>query len=268
MEENKKRSYKKLGIACLLSAGVMMATFGGTWAYFNESLSLDNPLKTSNTSVAMVEDYNPNQSFLPGETAVKRVFFENSGDMDLLLRVEVPPEEGWYDIQEGTVSDKKNDALDTKFVIKNWTDSWTGKDVTDEREDLVPTGTPQQVPSQDMKKWSATEDWTGVIEDNNGKSYRYYKKILYAKDNKDTEEIVENQTADILSSITLSTDADVTNDRHQNSYGDKIYKLTFNAEAVPVEDTQQTAAMNEWGMTAEVSADGTVNWTQGSAAGN
>ena len=68
-------------------------------------------------------------------------------------------------------------------------------------------------------------------------------------------------------------DKSVSNDRHKTDYSDKIYKLTFDAQAVPVElqgDTagdQQIAVQAEWGMTVTQNADGTLNWSKASGNG-
>ncbi len=115
--------------------------------------------------------------------------------------------------------------------------------------------------------WPDTEWWSKSIEQN-GKTYRYYKRILEPGD----------RTADILESITLSPD--VSNDRHDIDYSGKTYTLTFNAEAVPVEELNgQISLSSLWRPTTNsngvtVTEDGEdgngktkVSWSFASASG-
>ena len=205
MEEKKtKKSFKRKMIAAFGLTAAAMLAFGISWAYYNRSQALANPLSTAHSGAAVIEEFDPTSSFLPGETVVKKVAFKNTGDMDLFLRVEVPPLEAWYYTKSengetaGTEADQT--VLDPSKVIKNWNPTW-GTDFNNE-----------------------TDLWSRAYRGENGKWYRYYKKVL----------VPGETTPEILDSITLSTD--ISNDRHEIDYSDKVYKLTFCAEAVPVED--------------------------------
>lgn len=219
---DKLKTVSKKKIACLLSLFIMVVAFAFTWAYYSDSMALANPLGTSHSGAAIVEEYNPSSSFLPGETVVKKVAFQNTGKMDIFLRVEVPPEEGWYRSDNNA---KLNDSYDVSKVIKNWnTTVW---------------------PTEDEDE---TDLWTQVYQEN-GKKYRYYKKILSAG----------AATDQILNSITL--DPSVSNDRHDLDYSDRIYKLTFCAEAVPVAMQNDAYHVSLWNMTVTGSED-SLTWTQ------
>ncbi|MCD8225273.1 MAG: BsaA family SipW-dependent biofilm matrix protein [Clostridiales bacterium] len=234
---------KKAAILGLLAIGFL--SFGTTWAYYYANdMSLGNPFATTHSGVVMVEEFDPGSSFLPGETVAKVVRFTNTGDMDLLLRVEVAPQEAWYD-DEGEEAPKTD--LDPEYVIKNWSENWATP--------ANASGFDSQTDDDYMTDASGSKEWSEVYTDTVGgeaKSYRYYRKIL-PKD---------GTTAAILDSITLSRE--VSNDRHSSDYSDKTYKLTFNAEAVPVEAGDiQAGALNEWGMTATVDdSDGSVDWSE------
>lgn len=216
---------KKAVVASLFGAALL--GFGITWAFYSSNhMALANPLGTSHSGAAMVEEFNPDSSFLPGETVAKQVAFRNTGEMDLFLRVEVPPEEAWY-----LASDAKHPldpaVYQPEAVIKNWRNVW---------------------PKGDNE---STGQWSQIFTDSSGKQYRYYRKILKPKE----------QTDYILDSIKLSEE--VSNDRHALNYSDKIYKLTFNAEAVPVEgDDNHPGVQAEWRMSVVKAADGTLTWTQ------
>lgn len=283
----KKRPFKKIAAVAVISAGMVLASFGGTWAYYQSELSLVNPLSTPDSSVVMVEDFNPTQSFLPGETAVKKVWFENTGDMDLFLRVEVLPEEGWYKYG----SDKQlvtAEGLEPSKVIKNWSDAWTEK--KDTRTDFVKTPPDKQdvklqvQKDEDAKNWGETALWTEAYQDTDKKYYRYYRRILFKKGSRAEpsatggtapEDESLDSTAPILESITLSNA--VTNDRHDTNYSDKVYVLTFNAQAVPVEGedvlenntmaSSQVGVETMWHMRVERDGNGQLIWTPLDPAG-
>lgn len=230
-------------VAPLLALLIVIGAFGFAMAYYNEEQALGNPLKTSHSGAAIVEEFNPDSSFLPGETVIKKVAFKNTGKMDVFLRVEVPPEEFWYYASE--VKDKQTGAtihsagdrateLDTQEVIK-W---WNGKNKTDEigtdgENDengvWVNENKPEDISGLGALEYNVETDyWTKIYQvkeaDGTTRYYRYYKRILAPGE----------VTDDILNEIQLKND--ISNDRHETDYSNKVYHLTFNAEAVPVED--------------------------------
>lgn len=213
--------------AAAAAVGAALLGFGVTWAFYgSDHTALANHLSTAHSGAAMVEEFHPEDSFLPGETVVKKVAFQNTGDMDLFLRVEVPPEEAWYDAADA-VHPLDTDRYLPEAVIKNWTSVWP------------------------KSENDFTGQWSQIFTDSTGKQYRYYRKILKPKE----------QTDCILDSIRLSEE--VSNDRHALNYSDKIYKLTFNAEAVPVEGNEgQPGVQAAWAMSVTAAADGTLTWTQ------
>lgn len=220
--KGKKLSAKPL----ILAAAAALMSFGITWAYYSDIIVLANPFATSHSGAAMVEEFNPDSSFLPGETVIKKVAFQNTGEMDIFLRVEVPPEEAWYAKGE---SEPLDEPYTTEAVIKNWTDN------------IWPEGGDA----------ASTNDWSQVFTDADGTKYRYYRHILPAGET----------TADILDSITLRTE--VSNDRHDIDYSDKIYKLTFNAEAVPAEELNgELSVQSQWNMDVTEDEDGILTWSE------
>ena len=222
-EMKEKRSGKRIRIAGLAAFAIALLSFGITWAYYSDIIVLANPFATSHSGAAMVEEFNPDSSFLPGETVIKKVAFQNTGEMDIFLRVEVPPEEAWYAKGE---SEPLDEPYTTETVRKNWTVVWPkGGDAAD------------------------TDYWSQVFTDADGTKYRYYRRILQAGET----------TEDILDSITLRPD--VSNDRHDIDYSDKIYKLTFNAEAVPVEELNgELSVQSQWNMDVTKDKDGILTW--------
>lgn len=114
---------KKFGLklTALLAGCICLAGIGTSWAHYANVVNIRNPLSTQNSSVELVENFNPNSSFLPGETVKKEPHFKNTGEIDLILRVKV--EESWNNA-EGTALEKGPGFPDTEIVEKNWTDSW------------------------------------------------------------------------------------------------------------------------------------------------
>lgn len=287
MEEKKtKKSLKKNFIAAFGLTAAAAAAFGISWAYYTSSQALANPLTTGDSSVAIVEEFDPTSSFLPGETVAKQVAFENTGDLDLFLRVEVPAAESWYLIsrdQEGKATSQEKADLDTYNVIKNWTKAWPEEPVDlikylkeeyssdfGEDPDLNLLTESQEEKLAAVKKALEekydeleTSEWTRVYEvtqkDGSVKRYRYYKQILEAPKAGQDKNV---RTNNILDSIKLSEA--VSNDRHVTDYSDKVYKLTFNVEAIPVEDSgdAQYGISALWNMKAAIGTDGTVTWEE------
>ncbi len=223
------------------TAAAALIGFGITWAYYSSKQALANPLTTAHSGAAIVEEYNPDSSFLPGELVTKRVALQNTGKMDIFLRVEVMPEEGWYQEDGSEIPELK-----TLKVEKGWTDAWGEPD--------IPENASQPILPETAYGGTEGKEWTKAYKDANGKYYRYYKRILAAGE----------MTADILESIRLSPD--VSNDRHAADYSDKHYRLTFHAEAVPVEDHGgQPGVQASWNMSVSLSNDGSLTWTQGTS---
>lgn len=243
MEEKKTVGFLKgKPIIAIEMAAAALIAFGITWAYYTSKQALANPLTTAHSGAAIVEEYNPNSSFLPGETVIKKVAFQNTGKMDIFLRVEVLPEEGWYN-----AGGQKAEGLETVKVEKQWTDEWGGVKILEAGNQTEESdGMPGEIYGEETE----TDDWTKAYQDTNQKWYRYYKKVLSAGET----------TADILKSIKLSNS--VTNDRHGLDYSDKHYRLTFNAEAVPVEDHGGQLGQSSWNMSVSLNNDGSLTWTQ------
>lgn len=75
----KKRA--ALGLAGLAA----VAAIGGTWAYWNQNLSVDNEFKAGNFDSDIVEQFRPEGDWLPGETVDKIVKVTNSGNVDMAV---------------------------------------------------------------------------------------------------------------------------------------------------------------------------------------
>ncbi len=75
----KKRA--ALGLAGLAA----VAAIGGTWAYWNQNLSVDNNFQAGNFDSDIVEEFKPEEDWLPGEKVDKIVKVTNSGNVDMAV---------------------------------------------------------------------------------------------------------------------------------------------------------------------------------------
>lgn len=89
-------------VVAVASLGALVLV-GGTFAYFNQTMSLDNPLDTGKYNTQLVEQFTPpgdGDELKPGQRWEKDVWAENTGDYPVLVRIRMDerwmrkPEEG------------------------------------------------------------------------------------------------------------------------------------------------------------------------------
>lgn len=120
-----KKTYKKL--VAVLASAVCIAIVGTTWAYYTNSITITNPFSTPKSSSVLIENFDPNSTFLPGETVEKAPFFQNTGEVDMVLRLKVEKE--WRDekgskVSNGGINDPDVDAVEV-FTTESWKEDWT-----------------------------------------------------------------------------------------------------------------------------------------------
>ena len=119
----------------LIAAGlVLVIAIGGVFAYFNQTLSVDNPFDTGKYDSELTEDFNPGdgENWEPGSEVNKDVEVNNTGDYDLIVRVKF--DEKWVNktsgdqikslsgLNENVAQESSNDGLvdnDGSVVVKN-----------------------------------------------------------------------------------------------------------------------------------------------------
>lgn len=79
----KKRA--AVGLAGLAAAAVV----GGTWAYWNQDLSVANNFQSGKFDSDIVEEFTPEEGWLPGETVEKLVSVKNSGNVDMAVEATI-----------------------------------------------------------------------------------------------------------------------------------------------------------------------------------
>lgn len=110
--------YKRLAV--ILAGSAMAVGFSSTWAYYSDTQSIVNPFHTTNSSIDMIEDFNPADTILPGETVDKKPYFVNTGDTELVLRLKM--DTYWMD----KTTEHEAENLKTKMVTLNYPDSFDG----------------------------------------------------------------------------------------------------------------------------------------------
>lgn len=108
--------YKRLAV--ILAGSAMAVGFSSTWAYYSDTQSIVNPFHTTNSSIDMIEDFNPAETILPGETVDKKPYFVNTGDTKLVLRLKMDT----YWVDKGTNRETEN--LKTEMVTLNYPDGF------------------------------------------------------------------------------------------------------------------------------------------------
>lgn len=160
---------KKLNKKVLAGAGLgALALVGGTFAYYNATLSLDNPLNTGKYNTQLVEEFTPpTEELKPGQKWDKVVGAENTGDYPVLVRVKM--EEKW---SRGGSNYKELVSSDSKFNNGTYDSSkgvFDANQVND-GDGLTPEGDGTVVHKNILTTngWIAGSDgywyWNGVLE--------------------------------------------------------------------------------------------------------
>ena len=189
----KKMSKKATALAGL---GVL-AVVGGTFAYYNQKVSLENPLTTGHYDNELIEDYTPPTDDLkPGATIDKVVGAKNTGDYPVMVRIKM--DEVWRqkDANGDIISHASTEgdgfaaiAIGTEGV--GYGNEFDATQVDD--SDGLVRGDESVVRKNLAEDFS--DDWTYNAND----GYWYYNKILTPG----------QTTGNLLESITLASDIDL-----------------------------------------------------------
>lgn len=156
-----KMNKKILGIA---GVGALALT-GGTFAYFSQSASIDNPFDTAKYGSVVYEDFKPQdgKDWQPGAEVNKDLYVQNTGDREIVVRVKF--EDIWSRTSLDGVSEifQSLSPKDSMTVYqKNLYDGETEGDLS--------------VVHKSFANMGADGEWTELQED----GYYYYKAKLAA----------------------------------------------------------------------------------------
>lgn len=175
---------KKRNIAALAGVAAIFAV-GGSLAYFNQTMEVENNFDTAKYGSTLVEDFNPGDGhdWEPGVEVNKDVLVTNTGDKPVVVRVRF--DEIWKRGDEAFVDIKAEDnALDgseNKIMNVFQTDPADGAATVKVDDSVV------------EKKLVNTDDW--IYQD----GYYYYRTELGSK----------LSTSEVLDAVKLSEKADM-----------------------------------------------------------
>lgn len=198
MRKNKKIA----GVAGL--AAIMV--IGGTFAYFNQTMTVTNPFDTGKYDTNVTEDFKPEDgdNWEPGAEVNKDVAVKNTGDYDVLVRVKLT--EKWVNKTTGNTVAENTTGLKGDASQKDATDGLTTGDYSVVEKTL--------------------DDTNWVYNDADG--YWYYKTNLAARTN----------TGKFLDAVKLLENADMGKYTVTNYYTE--------AEEKPAEDKIGDDPTTQW----------------------
>ncbi|WP_294150596.1 BsaA family SipW-dependent biofilm matrix protein [uncultured Clostridium sp.] len=175
---------KKRNIAALAGVAAIFAV-GGSLAYFNQTMEVENNFDTAKYGSTLVEDFNPSDGhdWEPGVEINKDVLVTNTGDKPVVVRVRF--DETWKRGDEAFVDikaeDDTRDGKENKIMNVFQTDPADGVATADVDDSVV------------EKKLANTEDW--IYQD----GYYYYRTALGSK----------LSTSEVLDAVKLTEEADM-----------------------------------------------------------
>lgn len=120
---DKKRN-KKLLIAAGL---VVVIAVGGVFAYFNQTMTVENPFDTGKYDSVLSEDFSPadGKNWEPGAEVNKDIEVKNTGNYDVIVRVKF--DEKWVNKTDGKIV-KENTGMDATTSQDNAKDGLIAAD--------------------------------------------------------------------------------------------------------------------------------------------
>lgn len=103
-----KRLFHRKMFAVIALCIITLIGVSGTYAYYQSEVQIKNPFRTGEPRIHLSEKFNEADNWVPGEEKEKKVWFENLGNMDLLLRFKV----------EVTLRDPADQAV--KITASKW----------------------------------------------------------------------------------------------------------------------------------------------------
>lgn len=132
-----KRLFHRKMFAVIALCIITLIGVSGTYAYYQSEVQIKNPFRTGEPRIHLSEKFNEADNWVPGEEKEKKVWFENLGNMDLLLRfkVEVTLRDPADQAVKITASKSDKNVYATadgnEFCTLNWFDenmkSWADK---------------------------------------------------------------------------------------------------------------------------------------------
>ena len=221
----KKRA--ALGLAGLAA----VAAIGGTWAYWNQNLSVANDFKAGNFDSDIVEEFKPEGDWLPGEKVDKVVKVTNSGNVDMAVMATITQK--WT--EEGVVFETPEG--DEYAAQIQWGDNVAMFAVPG----LVDEATALKIENTVRSFADSPDTWvlTGINDMQDGSQQLCFVYSGIVKENGSTNNLVESVTMNPLIQSSV-TDKMYTVGEDGTLSQSKETKSEFKYEADPVSYTHLT----------------------------
>ena len=182
---------KRNGIA--LAGLLSVAAIGGTMAYFNQTLSVENNFDTGKYGSTLEEEFRPTdgKDWQPGVEVPKVAQIKNTGDVDLVVRMKL--EEKWT----------RGDAILKELSSAERGDSGVYMDKIKETSQENAVDGLVAKDGSVVTKTLDLEDWVY----NEADGYYYYKKVLAPE--KEGDAATQSATNEFLKAVRLLPEADM-----------------------------------------------------------
>ena len=245
---------KKLNKKVLAGAGLgAVALVGGSFAYYNQTVSLENPLNTGHYKNEFTEEFTPpTDELYPGATIDKVVGAKNTGDYPVLVRVKMAESwkrEGTQFIGMSTTELDENDKVLFAINEEGLAEEFVAGTNQVDHNDVAGAidGEYESDASVVRKNMSDNDNW--VYNENDG--YWYYTRILEpAIDDVKNPDDTSDETGALLDSITLASDIDL------GSYITKDYYAVGAEEMTPTVWTEYSVTRDGNGTVSGISIGG------------
>lgn len=247
-----ERISKQLKRTLIVLGLLLITAVGLTIAYYNSQKEFKNEFHVGKPGVSIYEDFNPADKWVPDEEKGKQAWFANVGEQDMLLRFTIEAKWVKPPVKIGADGEPEKDSHgQPKYVFQPGTKVEIGKDLLlywqDSQND--PSNGYHQTGIDNEAKNGSNEIIKDPItlQDAENHSefafkkigdYYYYKKVLKAKGDKDSQD----KTQHVLESVKFTET--FANDGHKNSdYSDTQIDLTIKGETVLVDSR---AVAEQW----------------------
>lgn len=227
----KKRA--ALGLAGLAA----VAAIGGTWAYWNQNLSVDNNFQAGNFDSDIYEEFTPEENWLPGEKVDKLVKVTNSGNVDMAVMVKLT--QRWEDEEKNASSLTFSNGQEYAAQVQ-----WGENVAVFASPELVAEAAPLKI-SKTVDSFAEAENMWVLTEVNDMQDGSQQLCFVYSgiiKENGSTNNLVESVTMNplIKSSVTdkvytVGEDGTLSQPKETKSefkYEADQYTMTINAKTV------------------------------------
>lgn len=188
-------------------AGILgIAAIGGTFAYFNQTLTAENVFDTGTYDSELVEKFSPTEgeNWEPGSTVNKDVTVKNDGTLPIVVRVKF--EEEWVNKNGETIYQVDTSAKPEMHTVATPANAQNKFENVFQGNSTDGEASAEVDDSVVFKKLNPEGGWVYNSED----GYYYYQKVLegVTKD-ADGKVIKYDESSKLLDSVTLSEDVDM-----------------------------------------------------------